>query len=123
MAAATPATFAIPLAGVVMTSLAHLSRNAVRSPVVDCWRRLFRSARNLSAITALVSAYGLFFSPSVITNNLSLLNDIVPDNVLSIVHEQTSRTQLTAAAPSRSPSFLAFWSSLWSAMSGVKGND
>src|SRR5215472_17320716 len=26
------------------------------------------------AITALVSAYGLFFSPSVITNNLSLLN-------------------------------------------------
>ena len=38
------------------------------------------------AITALVSAYGLFFSPSIITNNLALLKDVVPDNVLSIVH-------------------------------------
>jgi membrane protein len=32
------------------------------------------------AITALVSAYGLLFSPGTITNNLSLLNDVVPDN-------------------------------------------
>ena len=62
------------------------------------------------AITALVSAYGLFFSPSVITNNLSLLNDIVPDNVLSIVHEQTSRIAANSGSALRSPSFLAFWS-------------
>jgi membrane protein len=45
------------------------------------------------AVTALVSAYGLFFNTSTITDNLSLLNDVVPDNVLSIVHEQTSRIQ------------------------------
>jgi len=43
------------------------------------------------AITALVSAYGLFFNTSTITNNLSLLNDVVPGNVLSIVHEQANR--------------------------------
>jgi membrane protein len=45
------------------------------------------------AITALVSAYGLFFSPSTIINNLSLLNEVMPDNVLNIVHEQASRIQ------------------------------
>jgi Virulence factor BrkB len=43
------------------------------------------------AITALVSAYGLFFNASTITNNLSLLNEVVPGNVLGIVHEQASR--------------------------------
>ena len=43
------------------------------------------------AITALVSAYGLYFDASTITNNLSLLADIVPANVLSIVHEQAQR--------------------------------
>src|SRR5580693_8084775 len=43
------------------------------------------------AITALVSAYGLLFSPSTIVNNLSLLNEVMPDNVLNIVHEQASR--------------------------------
>jgi membrane protein len=29
------------------------------------------------AITALVSAYGLMFSPSTITNNLSILNELM----------------------------------------------
>ena len=43
------------------------------------------------AITAMVSAYALFFNASTIINNLSLLNDVVPDNVLSIVHEQAAR--------------------------------
>jgi membrane protein len=43
------------------------------------------------AITALVSAYGLLFSPATITNNLSILNEFVPDNVLGIVREQANR--------------------------------
>src|SRR5215831_13402219 len=34
------------------------------------------------AITALVSAYGLYFNASTIANNLSLLDGVVPDNVL-----------------------------------------
>ena len=49
------------------------------------------SCDGLPAITALVSAYGLFFNASTITNNLSLLNDVVPGNVLDMVHEQASR--------------------------------
>src|SRR3984885_1193667 len=72
------------------------------------------------AITALVSAYGLFFSPSVITNNLSLLNDIVPDNVLSIVHEQTSRIAANSGSALSIPIVFSILVSLWSAMSGVK---
>ena len=43
------------------------------------------------AITALVSACGLFFNASTIANNFSLLNDFVPENVLGIVHEQAVR--------------------------------
>jgi membrane protein len=72
------------------------------------------------AITALVSAYGLFFSPSVITNNLSLLNDIVPDNVLSIVHEQTSRIAANSGSALSITIVFSILVSLWSAMSGVK---
>ena len=45
------------------------------------------------AITALVSAYGPYFNASTITNNLPLLQDVVPDNMLSIVREQANRLQ------------------------------
>jgi hypothetical protein len=40
------------------------------------------------AITTLVSAYGLFFNPATIANDIGQLNDLVPANVLTIVHEQ-----------------------------------
>ena len=101
--------------------LAHLSRNAVRSPVVDCWRRLFlRPARNLSRHHRIGIRLRLFFSPSVITNNLSLLNDIVPDNVLSIVHEQTSRIAANSGSALSITIVFSILVSLWSAMSGVK---
>jgi membrane protein len=57
------------------------------------------------AITALVSAYGLFFNASTITNNLSLLNDIVPDNVLSIVHEHPADRDAFLPRPGASPAW------------------
>ena len=72
------------------------------------------------AITALVSAYGLFFSPSTITNNLSLLNEVVPDNVLSIVHEQASRIASNNGSALSIGIVVGILVSLWSAMSGVK---
>jgi membrane protein len=72
------------------------------------------------AITALVSAYGLFFNPSIITNNLSLLNDVVPNNVLGIVHEQTSRIASNSGSALSITIVLSILISLWSAMSGVK---
>jgi membrane protein len=72
------------------------------------------------AITALVSAYGLLFSPGTITNNLSLLNDVVPDNVLSIVHEQASRIASNSGSALSIGIVVGILVSLWSAMSGVK---
>lgn len=60
------------------------------------------------AITALVSAYGLFFNTSTITNNLSLLNDVVPENVLSLCTSRPTGSRPTAAARSRSVSLSGF---------------
>ena len=72
------------------------------------------------AITALVSAYGLFFSPSTIINNLSLLNEVMPDNVLNIVHEQASRIASNNGSALSIGVVVGILVSLWSAMSGVK---
>jgi membrane protein len=72
------------------------------------------------AITALVSAYGLFFNASSITNNLSLLNDVVPDNILSIVREQASRIASNGGRALSIGIVVGILVSLWSAMSGVK---
>jgi len=72
------------------------------------------------AITALVSAYGLFFNASTIANNLSLLSDIVPANVLSIVHEQAQRIAANSGRALSVGIIVGILVSLWSAMSGVK---
>ena len=72
------------------------------------------------AITALVSAYGLFFNASAITNNLSLLNDVVPDNVLSILREQANRIASNSGRALSIGFVVGILVSLWSAMSGVK---
>ncbi len=72
------------------------------------------------AITALVSAYGLFFNTSTITGNLSLLNDVVPPNVLSIVTEQADRIAANSGRALSVGIVVGILVSLWSAMSGVK---
>jgi membrane protein len=72
------------------------------------------------AVTALVSAYGLFFNASTITDNLSLLNDVVPDNVLSVVREQASRIASNSGRALSIGFVVGIVASLWSAMSGVK---
>ena len=72
------------------------------------------------AVTALVSAYGLFFNTSTITDNLLLLNDVVPDNVLSIVHEQASRIASNSGRALSIGFVVGIVASLWSAMGGVK---
>ena len=68
----------------------------------------------------MVSAYGLFFSPSTIINNLSLLNEVMPDNVLNIVHEQASRIASNNGSALSIGIVVGILVSLWSAMSGVK---
>ena len=72
------------------------------------------------AISALVSAYGLFFNPSTIANNLSLLNDVVPGNVLAIVHEQANRIASNSGRALSTGLIVGIFVSLWSALSGVK---
>ncbi len=72
------------------------------------------------AITALVSAYGLFFNASTIANNLSLLQDVVPANVLSIVREQAARIAANSGGALSTGIVVGILVSLWSAMSGAK---
>jgi membrane protein len=72
------------------------------------------------AITVLVSAYGLFFNGATIANSLLLLNDVVPEDVLSIVHEQAARIA-SHSGGALSIGFVAgILASLWSAVGGVK---
>ncbi len=72
------------------------------------------------AITALVSAYALFFNASTIIDNLSMLNDVVPGNVLSIVHGQAARIASNSGRALSTGLVVGLLVSLWSAMSGVK---
>jgi membrane protein len=72
------------------------------------------------AVTALVSAYGLFFNASTIANNLSLLDDMVPANVLAIVHEQAVRIAANGGGTLSIGIVVGILVSLWSATSGVK---
>jgi len=72
------------------------------------------------AITAVVSAYGLFFNTSTITANLSLLNDVVPANVMSIVSEQANRIAANSGRALSVGIVVGILVLLWTAMSGVK---
>jgi membrane protein len=72
------------------------------------------------AITALVSAYGLFFNPATIANDIGQLSDLVPANVLTIVHEQATRIASNNSQTLSVGLVIGILVSLWSAMSGVK---
>jgi membrane protein len=72
------------------------------------------------AITALVSAYGLFFNPATIANDIGQLSDLVPANVLTIVHEQATRIASNSNQTLSLGLIVGILVSLWSAMSGVK---
>jgi membrane protein len=72
------------------------------------------------AITALVSAYGLFFNPATIANDIGQLSDMVPANVLTIVHEQATRIASNNSQTLSLGLVIGILVSLWSAMSGVK---
>ena len=71
------------------------------------------------AITALVSAYGLFFNPATIANDIGQLSDLVPAN-MTIVHEQATRIASNNSQTLSLGLIIGILVSLWSAMSGVK---
>ena len=72
------------------------------------------------AITALVSAYGLFFKASTITDDLSMLHDVVPVNVMNIVTEQAARIASSANGTLTVGVIAGILIMVWSAMGGVK---
>lgn len=72
------------------------------------------------AITALVSAYGRFFNAATITSNISLLHDVVPGNMLSIIQEQANRIASNSGSALNLGIVVGILVSLWSTMSGVK---
>jgi membrane protein len=72
------------------------------------------------AITALVSAYGIFFNAADISQNLSLMNDVVPSNVLDILREQATRIASQSNKTLSIGVIAGILVTLWSAMGGVK---
>jgi membrane protein len=72
------------------------------------------------AITALVSAYGLFFNASAISNDLSLANGVVPNTVLGLLHDQAARIASQSNGTLSIGVVVGIVVTLWSAMGGVK---
>jgi membrane protein len=71
------------------------------------------------AVTALVSLYGLFASPTAIADQLALLSGILPDSAVEILREQIGR--LTANTSKLGFGFIfGLVIALWSANSGMK---
>jgi membrane protein len=72
------------------------------------------------AITALVSLYGLFATPSTISQHLSLTNGFLPSGATDIVHEQVSRLVQKGNAKLGFGFIGGLAFALWSANSGMK---
>ncbi len=72
------------------------------------------------AVTALVSLYGLFASPSAISEQLSLLAGILPQGAVDILREQIGRLTAGSAAKLGLGFVFGLAVALWSANAGMK---
>jgi membrane protein len=72
------------------------------------------------AVTALVSACGLFFNATTIANDFGMLQGVVPANVLGLVNDQADRIAAHSGGALSLGIIVGILVSLWSAMSGVK---
>src|SRR6185437_12416890 len=72
------------------------------------------------AMTALVSAEGVFFNASPLGQYLSPLQDVEPANVLGILNGQTMRIASQRNGALSIGVVVGILVSLWSAMGGVK---
>jgi membrane protein len=72
------------------------------------------------AVTALVSLYGLFASPSAISEQLSLLAGILPQGAVDILHEQNGRLTAASGAKLGFGFIFGLAVALWSANAGMK---
>ena len=72
------------------------------------------------AVTALVSLYGLFTDPSVITEHVSLLSGVMPAGAIDIVREQVTRLTETGTNALGFGFLFGLLLALWSANAGMK---
>jgi membrane protein len=72
------------------------------------------------AVTALVSVYGLFASPSAISGHLSLASGILPQGVVDILREQIDRLTSGSGAKLGFGFVFGLVVALWSANAGMK---
>src|SRR5262245_7595654 len=72
------------------------------------------------AVTALVSLYGLFASPSAISEQLSLLAGILPQGAVDILREQIYRLTAGSGAKLGFGFIFGLALALWSANAGMK---
>jgi membrane protein len=72
------------------------------------------------AVTALVSLYGLFASPSAISDDLSHAAGILPQGALDILRAQIDRLASSSGAKLRLGFILGLAVALWSANAGTK---
>ncbi len=72
------------------------------------------------AITALVSSYALFADPSVITQHLATLKNVMPESAYSIIDQQITRVASITTGNLSIAFFVSFAIALWSANSGTK---
>jgi membrane protein len=72
------------------------------------------------AVTALVSLYGLFASPSAISDHLSLAAGILPQGAVDILREQIGRLTAGSGAKLGFGFILGLAAALWSANAGIK---
>jgi membrane protein len=72
------------------------------------------------AITALVSAYGLFAASDTIRGHLSFAADVMPADAFSIVQDQISRVVAKGDAKLSFAFVFGFGFALWSANAGMK---
>jgi len=72
------------------------------------------------AITALVSAYGLFAPPATIHDHLSFAAELMPASAYAIVGDQIARVVAKSDATLGLGFFFGFGFALWSANAGMK---
>lgn len=72
------------------------------------------------AITAFVSIYGLFADRATVNNHVSLLEQMLPADSLSVIADQVTRISSTDSTTMTFASIFSLLVAMWSATGGVK---
>lgn len=72
-------------------------------------------------ITAFVSVYGIFADRAAVAVHLATLQDVVPDELLTLITEQLERLLAVEAGTLTATSLLSLAIAFWAANGGIKG--